>query len=342
MGAADPSAYPGQVLLENRARPWVGGAIGVGLSLAIGLVFLSLDDSVTRAVPALLLVVPVVLASAIGTRAAGLATVAAALLALILTLPPIGTARVRLSEDLVALFVFGGVALVINALVTNRIQSLQTVDDQRRALLRSVSHDLRTPLATVRAASTDLRDGTHYDAATRDELLDLVIDEAERLDRLVANLLSMSRIEAGALRPSMTSVDVAELVTASVARVRRRSMHWPMTASIEPHLAVRGDFVQLGQVLDNLLDNAVRHTPPGTAVRVDAIERDHRVLIRVSDDGPGIPAVHRQARRPGAGGAGGFGLVICAAIVDQHAGTIRIDDEPGGGALVTVELPRSA
>jgi two-component system, OmpR family, sensor histidine kinase KdpD len=218
------------------------------------------------------------------------------------------------------------------------------VDEQRRALLRSVSHDLRTPLATVRAVSTELRDGTHYDDATRDEMLDVVIDEAGRLDRLVANLLSMSRIEAGSLRPQLTSVDVEELVSASVARVRRRSMHWPLTFAIERDLAVRGDFVQLGQVVDNLLDNAVRHTPPGTAVRITASSRADRAVIAVCDDGPGVPERYRQFRRPRGAtdvGAGGFGLAICAAIVEQHVGTMRIDDQPGGGAIVTIELPRS-
>jgi citrate synthase len=89
----------------------------------------------------------------------------------------------------------------------------------RRALLRSVSHDLRTPLAAIRAITSDLRAGTNYDEATRDELLDVVVDEAERLDRLVANLLSLSRIEAGALEPDLQAIDLDEMLADRVSRL---------------------------------------------------------------------------------------------------------------------------
>src|SRR5205814_821799 len=93
-----------------------------------------------------------------------------------------------------------------------RIEMLERVDQQRTALLRSVSHDLRTPLATIRAATSDMRSGVAYDDATRNDLLDLVGDEAERLDRLVANLLNLTRIEAGALEPDRQAVALDELV----------------------------------------------------------------------------------------------------------------------------------
>src|SRR5207248_6584127 len=109
-------------------------------------------------------------------------------------LTPIGEARSRLLAQ------------------TACVQPLARVGQQRGALLRSVSHDLRTPLATFRAVASDLRDGTVYDDSTRTELLAAVCDEAERLDRLVGNLLSMSRIEAGALKPERQAVAVDELV----------------------------------------------------------------------------------------------------------------------------------
>jgi two-component system sensor histidine kinase KdpD len=193
---------------------------------------------------------------------------------------------------------------------------------------------LRTPLATIKAATTDLysRGETTSDAAL--ELLDVVIDETERLDQLVANLLSMSRIEAGTLQPNFTSIDVGELVESSAHRVRRlftkSTLHIDMPDYLQP---VKGDYLQLEQVLVNLLENAVRHTPPGTAVRVSARATDDFIEIVVADNGPGI---HRSERRGTA--TSGLGLVICSTFANANGGTMRIDDEPGGGTRITIRL----
>src|SRR5207237_4143238 len=117
-----------------------------------------------------------------------------------------------------------------------RVQVLEQVDAQRTALLRSVSHDLRTPLATIRAVASDLRDGARYDEPTTKELLDTVCDEVERLDRLVANLLSVSRIEAGALRPERQAVPIDELVTDRVRRLSALFRQVRIQVDVPPNL----------------------------------------------------------------------------------------------------------
>src|SRR4051794_9030077 len=174
-----------------------------------------------RATVALLLVVPVVAAAVLTTRRIAYAVGAAATLVFALTVPPIGSPRVHVAEDLVALLVFLGVAFVVSTLVAGRIELLARVERQRSSLLRSVSHDLRTPLAVIEAAASDLRHGEHHDDASTNELLETISDEAHRLDRLVGNLLSLGRIDAGALVPNVGSVDLRELVDATVHRLER-------------------------------------------------------------------------------------------------------------------------
>jgi two-component system sensor histidine kinase KdpD len=324
----------------DRPRPWLAIAVGIGLTVVLALVLAPLHDDVTRAVPALLLVVPVILATVLGGRTAGLVIAGAAALAFSLTVPPLGTPRVRLGEDAVALVVFVAVALTASALVTTKIAALHDVDEQRRALLRSVSHDLRTPLAAIHAVATDLRSGTAYDESTRNDLLDVMINESERLDRFVANLLNMSRIEAGTLRPDFQPVDVAELIDRSTERFDRLARH-PIQTEVPSDLPfVRGDHVQLEQVLANLLDNAVRHAAD-SRVRVSARRTDETVAVTVADDGPGLPPAVRARLTNGSTAAGdGLGLAIVAAVVRLHGGSLTLADGSGGTA-VTVGLPRA-
>jgi two-component system sensor histidine kinase KdpD len=282
-------------------------------------------------------------AALVGGRGPGFVVAAFATLALSLSLDPIGTVRIRFSEDLFALVVFSAVAFVVSALVTTKVNALEKVDDQRRALLRSVSHDLRTPLAAIHAVATDLRAGTEYDERTRDEVLDVLVDETERLDRLVANLLSMSRIEAGTMRPRLADVDVAGLVAVSTRRMERLFTSWELSVDVPDDLPlVRADPAQLEQVLNNLLENAVRHTPEGTHVRVAARAVGSAVEIVVADDGPGLsPEVAEQLRGAPADAAPGIGLVICRAIVRLHGGTLAVSDgEPGSCIAVTIPCIR--
>src|SRR5262249_27771116 len=162
-----------------------------------------------------LLVVPVVATAIMGGRRPAELVAGVATLMFTLVLPPVGSLRLRFTEDVVALIVFSAVAFTIGGVVARRVETFNRLEQQRAALLRSVSHDLRTPLAAIRAAVSELKTESLYDEAARMHLLEHVGDEAERLDRLVANLLSLARIEGGGLTPHRQSVDVAELVAAS-------------------------------------------------------------------------------------------------------------------------------
>lgn len=228
----------------------------------------------------------------------------------------------------------------------NRLTVLEQVDQQRAALLRSVSHDLRTPLATIRAVTSDLRDGAAYDQATREGLLDLVGDEAERLDRIVANLLSLSRIEAGALQPDRQAVDLDELITERVGRLGRLFRQVRVECDVPADLPlVDADYSQVDQVVTNLLENAARHAPPRSTVRIVARAGGGHVEVSVADEGPGVAPFERarifQPFRTGDGGSAssGVGLAICRAIVEAHGGTIDVGPAPGGGARFAFTLP---
>ena len=254
-------------------RVWVGVA-GSALVVVITAVLLPFRDDVTSATPALVLVVPCVLAALVGGRAVGLAVAVFAAGAFNLVfLEPFGTFKVASVDEAIALVVFGLVALTVATLVAREgerrraavqrtievealwkenatmqaeqarlaaeKQALEAIDLQRSALLRSVSHDLRTPLAAIRAVVSDLRDEVLYDAAARQELLELVADEAERLDRLVQNLLSMSRIEAGSLQPERQAVAIDELLDNRVQRLRRLLRDATVTVQADPGSASR-------------------------------------------------------------------------------------------------------
>lgn len=356
----------------------VGGvAVGVALVGLISLLSLPVHDRITSATAGLALVLPGVVAARAGGRLAAIVTALVATLAFNLAfLEPYGTLKVNLLDDGIALAVFLVVSLTVASLVSlelerrelaeRRATEIQTLYDQqetllaekyaaeqigdyRSALLRSVSHDLRTPLATIRAVTSDLRDGSaDYDDATRDELLDLVVDETERLDRLVANLLSLSRIEAGALKPDRQAVAIEEMISDRVGRLkrllrdRRLQVDVPFTLPL-----VDVDYTLVDQVITNLLDNAVRHSPAGSTIRVRARERDGRVEIVVTDQGPGIdPALAEHLFEPfqrgEGGGSSGVGLAICRAIVEAHGGSISAGPANGGGAELAFTIPSRA
>jgi K+-sensing histidine kinase KdpD len=368
---------------RREPRPVNGLALGVVLVVAVTLVLLPFQTDIGRASPALALVVPVVVAGIVGGRAAAIATAAAAALAFSLGfIPPVGSLRVAVSEDAVALGVFTLVAVSVGTLVAleadrrraaeqradeieamharyeelaaerqllqeeaDRVHLLERVDEQRSALLRSVSHDLRTPLALIRAVATDLRAGVSHTPDVHEELLDMVCDEAERLDRLVANLLSMSRVEAGALRPDRQAVALEEMIRDVVRRLSRMLGDVKVELCLAPNLPlVDVDYVQMDQVLTNLLENAARYAPSGSTVHFSAAPVADMVEVTVSDHGPGIApealAVLFEPFRTAAGSAStGVGLAICKAIVEAHGGVITGGQAPEGGAQLRFTMP---
>jgi two-component system sensor histidine kinase KdpD len=221
-------------------------------------------------------------------------------------------------------------------------------EELRNSLLSSVSHDLRTPLATITgAASTLLEGGDRVDPATRRELLDSIHEEAERLNRLVQNLLEMTRLSSGNLNLKRQWHPLEEIVGAALRRLGKRLTEGRVITRIPDDLPlVQIDDVLIEQVLINLLDNAVKHTAPDTAITIVATSTDDTVRVEVADHGPGLsPGTEHDVfekfyRGAGAGGRGaGLGLAIAKAIVQAHGGRIWAQNLPEGGAAFFFSLP---
>jgi len=221
----------------------------------------------------------------------------------------------------------------------------------RAALLTSISHDLRTPLASILGALTSLRSyGEIYDAKTRDELMATIQSEAERLNRFIGNLLDMTRLESGAVALKPEPVDAVEIVGTALRRASRIVADHRVELDFAPDLPLlKADYLLLEQILFNLLDNAAKFTPIGTTIRVIGRRDGDFVALRVEDEGPGVPEgererifdkfyrVHAQDRqRAGTG----LGLAICRGFVEAMGGTIVAANRgERGGAVFTVRLP---
>jgi two-component system sensor histidine kinase KdpD len=218
----------------------------------------------------------------------------------------------------------------------------------RNSLLSSVSHDLRTPLATITgAATTILESGARLDQRTQQELLESVRDEADRLNRLVQNLLEMTRLESGALQLHKDWHPVEEVVGAALGRLSKSLGTRRVTVNIPPDLPlVKIDDVLIEQVFVNLLDNAVKYTPPDSPIRIIVTATDQSVTAEVADHGPGLPKgqearvfekFHRAA--PDGKRGAGLGLAICRGIILAHGGRIWAHNLPEGGVAFLFTLP---
>lgn len=220
-------------------------------------------------------------------------------------------------------------------------------EEMRSSLLSAVSHDLRTPLASITGAATSLRDDTALDAATRGELVDSIVEEAERLERLVANLLDMTRLESGAVALKRDWVPLDEMVGSALTRLEVRLGARRVTVAIGPEVPlVLVDPVLFEQVFVNLLENAVKYTPERSPIEVTARTEGDRIVIEVRDHGLGLPrgAEERvfekfyRGSHAGISGAG-LGLPICKGIVEAHGGTLRAESRREGGATFRIALP---
>jgi two-component system sensor histidine kinase KdpD len=218
----------------------------------------------------------------------------------------------------------------------------------RAAMFSSVTHDLRTPLASIKAGVTSLLDpGVRHDDEQERELLTTILEETDRLNRLVGNLLDLARIRAGALTPTRQPAAMDEIVEVVLSRMRPRLAGFTVTSNLPANLPdVSVDPVQVDQVLTNLLENAGRHSPAGGGIDVSVLWMHGAVQVRVADEGPGIPfedrervfeAFYRGASIPETPGSG-LGLAIAKAVVVAHGGRIWIEDAPGGGCVVAFEI----
>ncbi len=228
---------------------------------------------------------------------------------------------------------------------------IRTAMDRQRAFVADASHELRTPLSLIRASAELLKRQATKSGQTGQASLDDIIQETDRLNGLVGQMLTLARADADQAPLSQADVDLNQL-TADTAR-QMRLLAEPRNTTIDLQMdgpiTVKGDPTRLRELLTILLDNAVKYSDPGAAVQVRLQPLPGKAQIKVSDNGPGIPAeamphifdrFYRvdKARSREMGGAG-LGLAIAKWIVDSHDGTIRVDSAPAAGTTVTVELP---
>jgi two-component system sensor histidine kinase KdpD len=231
------------------------------------------------------------------------------------------------------------------------VQVLAEADKLRVAMLTSLSHDLRTPLASILGAATTLLANLGlYDVEHTREMLLVVREEAERLDRFVGNLLDMSRLEAGALGSKPQMVDVSDAVAAAVARLSRRMSGHRLREDFADEIPfVDADPLLLEQALVNLLDNAVKYSPEGTEILLRAEAREGRVVVTVEDEGPGVPLPELphifdkfyRVRKADHGVAGtGLGLSVARGFVESFGGSLAAGNRSDRtGAVFTMTLP---
>ena len=218
----------------------------------------------------------------------------------------------------------------------------------RSSLLSSVSHDLRTPLATITGATTSLLDeDVTLDAKTRRDLTLAIAEESERLNRLVRNLLDMTRLESGAIQIHKEWQVIEEVVGAALARLELALQERPLTITISEQMPlVPIDALLMEQALLNVLENALKYTPQGSPITISAWATEQNATIEIADQGPGLPSgaelrVFDKFFRaiPEQGQGVGLGLAIAAAIMQAHGGSLSARNRPEGGAIFCFSIP---
>jgi two-component system, OmpR family, sensor histidine kinase KdpD len=323
-----------------------------------------------RAVAALVFGAVVILMSLLGRPAAAVSAVASFLALNYLFIPTTGALTIESAEDLLPLvaFAFAGAA---SEQVAKRVHELRrradqnerdaldarvdaAVNEARAGFLAAMTHNLRTPLASIKSAASTLRSpAVNARPAVRDALIDTVSEETARLERLVTKVLEMSRIHAGELHPDIERTTLADLARGALRRVRQIAAHHeielvaeddPVEVDVDPHM--------MELALVSLLENALRFAPPGSVVTVVTGRSSVATgEIRVVDHGPGIDVADRDRvfqefvrlgdapgrDSPGSDGSG-VGLAIARAFVEAHDGSITVEETPGGGASFVVTL----
>jgi two-component system sensor histidine kinase KdpD len=341
----------------------LGAGLGAGALLLGTLVLVPLRDHLSLPSIVLLYLVPVLLTAASGgLRPALGAAVAADLLVNWFFIPPYRTLAVDTSENLVALVVYllvaaaAGIAVDATAAraVENRrlaveAQELAGIDKLRAALLGAVGHDLRTPLAGIKASVSSLRTSdVDFSPADRAELLATLEESTDRLTAVVDNLLGLSRLQAGVL-----SVDLRPTAVDAVAAQAALATDAGMKTDARIELAVPDDLPLaladaglLERVLANLLANARTASPPGAPITVRGDTTGTSLRLAVVDHGPGLPAAAREAAfapfqrlDDHTGGGLGLGLALARGFTEAQGGTLVPSDTPGGGLTMTITLP---
>ena len=244
------------------------------------------------------------------------------------------------------------------ALVLDRV-ALRTAAEQTKliaeserlsnALLNSISHELRTPLAAITSATANLVEAKQRRTELRDSMIDEIQEASSRLNRLVGNLLDVTRLESGHVRAKLDWCDVGDLINTTVRALGRELVGREVKIHSDNKLPLtRLDFTLTQQALSNLLLNVAVHTPPGTPIAISALHRDNYLELAVADIGPGIspdllPKVFEKFFRAPAAPAGGsgLGLAIVKGFIEAQGGQIAAANRPDGGAVFTIRLPQT-
>ncbi|HEY3365567.1 MAG TPA: ATP-binding protein [Symbiobacteriaceae bacterium] len=240
-------------------------------------------------------------------------------------------------------------------IVWKDITQEERLEGMRRDFVANVSHEMRTPISLVQGYVEALQDGFDQSGDTRDEIVSIIGDEMNRLERLVAELLELARLDAGQIHLELEPVAVGPVVGYMVRKLTPLVERTAVTIRVQipgdlPGVLADGD--RLEQILLNLLDNALRYSPAGSSVTVTAEADAGFITIRVRDQGPGVPAAEHQLvwerfyrgdrSRSRKKGGTGLGLAIVRGIVMAHGGQVWVEDAPGGGSAFCFTLPRAA
>jgi two-component system sensor histidine kinase KdpD len=218
----------------------------------------------------------------------------------------------------------------------------------RNILLSSVSHDLRTPLTVIAGSASSLLEGEKsLDPVTKHELAQSIYEEAKRLDRLVYNLLEMSRLQSGEVKFNKEWHVLEEVIGCALAQLDTQLHDHPVSISLPADLPlIQMDALLMERVVINLLENSMKYTPPGTPVEISGRVQDQKLLVTIADRGPGLPAGQEERIfekfyqvAPGSARGAGLGLTICRSIVEFHGGRIVAANRPEGGAVFSFTIP---
>lgn len=330
----------------------------------------ALRASLNQTTVALVLVLVVVIAAVFGGRGPGLCIAISAGLAFnFYFLRPFHSFTIHAPEDAVAFVVFIATAIVVGQLATrlqhrtlqaaaqrqelNRAeqqaasqamasQALRRSEQLKSALLDAVTHDLRTPLTSIKAAATTLR-GTLLPEA-RAELCDVVEQEADRLNHFVQGMVDLAQLRGGQLTLNNRNVTADEIIENAVLRAEPLVHDREITVNADPRLLLQADPRLIAQVLFSLLENAAKFSPPGSRIAVAAEPSGNHVCFSVSDAGSGIAPDERekvfdQFYRGAASTGTGMGLAIAQGIVSAHGGRIWVEDGEGGGTRLRFSIP---
>jgi two-component system sensor histidine kinase KdpD len=337
----------------NRARGSIWALAFLSLTAAT-LALLAARSQLGEAHVALVFLLVVLGASAAGGRILGVTIALAAFLAFDwFFLPPYNTLHVRNPFDWLVLFVFLITSIVAAQLLyrarseraaVERAEALREADKLKDALLASLSHDLRTPLTTIKALAHELQ-------PLGDERTFIIEEQADRLNRLVTDLLEVARLEGGALPLDIQINAADDLLGAVVQQVSGRPDHDRLIVSLDDPASLsfgRFDFVHSLRILGNLVDNAFKYAPSSTPIELTGGVDGDALIFRVSDHGSGIPIAERDGvftpfyRSPASASgqrSGGLGLSIARRLAEAQGGTLSYADRAGGGAIFELRLP---